>query len=64
MVTEGAWWKGVEMIKKILQILENDARTTPEQIATMTGMTEAEVRTTIEEAERDRAIVKYKTMMP
>ena len=51
------------MIKKILQILENDARTTPEQIATMTGMTEAEVRTIIEEAERDRAIVKYKTMI-
>ena len=51
------------MIKKILQILENDARTTPEQIATMTGMTEVEVRTIIEEAERDRAIVKYKTMI-
>ena len=51
------------MIKKILQILENDARTTPEQIATMTGMTEAEVSTIIEEAERDRAIVKYKTMI-
>jgi len=50
-------------MKKILQILENDARTTPEQIATMTGMTEAEVKSAIEKAENDRAILKYKTMI-
>jgi len=50
-------------MKKILQILENDARTTPEQIATMTGMTETEVKAVIEEAEKNRAILKYKTMI-
>jgi len=51
------------MTKKVLQILENDARTTPEQIATMTGMSEAEVNNIIEEAEKDRTIVKYRTMI-
>ena len=31
------------MLKDILKILENDARTTGQQIATMTGMPAAEV---------------------
>ncbi len=50
-------------MKKIFEILEKDARVTPEQIATMTGMSEAEVKSIIEEAEKDRAIVKYKTII-
>ncbi len=50
-------------MKKVLEILEKDARLTPEQIATMTGLSVAEVKSVIEEAENDRAIVKYKTMI-
>lgn len=50
-------------MKKIFEILEKDARLTPEQIATMTGMTEAEVKSIIEEAEKDRIIVGYKTII-
>ncbi|MBL7120160.1 MAG: Lrp/AsnC family transcriptional regulator [Dehalococcoidia bacterium] len=50
-------------MKKIFEILEKDARVTPEQIATMTGMSEAEVKSIIEEAEKDRIIVRYKTII-
>jgi DNA-binding Lrp family transcriptional regulator len=48
---------------KIFEILEKDARVTPEQIATMTGMSGAEIKSIIEEAEKDHTIVKYKTMI-
>jgi len=51
------------MIKEILKILENDARATPEQISTMTGMPSAEVAKLVKQAEKDRAILKYKTMI-
>ena len=51
------------MIKEILKILENDARTTTKQIATMTGMPGAEVAKTIKQAEKDRTILKYKTII-
>jgi len=50
-------------MKEILKILENDARTTPEQIATMLGKPVAEVKIAIKQAEGDRTIVKYKTMV-
>jgi len=50
-------------MRKVFEILENDARATPGQIATMIGVSEAEVKNTIEEAEKDRTIVKYKTMI-
>jgi DNA-binding Lrp family transcriptional regulator len=50
-------------MEEILKILENDARTTPEQIATMTGKSVAEVKKTIKRAEKDRTIIKYKTMI-
>ena len=50
-------------MKEILKILENDARTTPEQIATMLGKPVAEVKIAIKQAEGDRSIVKYKTMV-
>ncbi len=50
-------------MKDILAILEQNARATPEEIAEMTGLTPEEVRETIAQAERDRAIVKYKTVI-
>ena len=50
-------------MRKVFEILENDARATAEQIATMVGMSEAEVSHIVEEAEKDRTIVKYKTMI-
>lgn len=50
-------------MKKILEILEKDARTTPEQISTMTGIPLAEVENVIKKAEEERTIVKYKTMI-
>jgi DNA-binding Lrp family transcriptional regulator len=51
------------MIKEILKILENDARATAKQIATMTGASSAEVTRFIKQAETDRTILKYKTMI-
>ena len=51
------------MIKEILKILENDARTTTKQISTMTGTPTAEVARLIKKAEQDRTILKYKTMI-
>lgn len=51
------------MIKEILKILENDARTTTKQISTMTGTPTAEVSKLIKKAEQDRTILKYKTMI-
>ncbi len=51
------------MIKEIIKILENDARATPEQIADMTGTPSAEVAKLIKQAEKDRIILKYKTMI-
>ena len=51
------------MLKDILKILENDARTTSKQIATMTGTPIAEVNKLIEKAEKDRIILKYKTVV-
>jgi DNA-binding Lrp family transcriptional regulator len=50
-------------MNEILKILEQDARKTPEQLATMTGIPLAEVKETIREAESDRTILKYKTMI-
>ena len=51
------------MIKDILKILENDARTTTKQISAMTGTPAAEVAKLIKQAEKDRTILKYKTMI-
>lgn len=50
-------------MREILEILEKDARTTPKEIATMLGMKEEEVCRAIEELERNRTIVKYKTVV-
>lgn len=51
------------MLKEILKILEDDARTSPRQLATMTGSTEAEVKKAIKQAEGDKTILKYKTLI-
>ena len=50
-------------MEEILKILENDARTSPDQIATMTGTPASKVEKIIKQAEEDRTIVKYKTMI-
>ena len=50
-------------MKKIFEALEKDARLTPEQISTMTGISVAEVKKTIKKAEEDRTILKYKTVI-
>ena len=51
------------MLKDVLKILENDARTTTRQIATMTGTSTAEATKLIRQAEKDRIILKYKTVV-
>ncbi len=51
------------MIKEILKILENDARTTTKQLSTMTGTPSAEVTRLIRQAEKERTILKYKTII-
>ena len=51
------------MINDILKILENDARTTIKQISTMTGTPSAKVTKVIKHAEKDRTILKYKTVI-
>ena len=51
------------MLKDILKILEKDARTSVDQIATMTGSTPKKVAAEIKRAEKDRTILKYKTIV-
>jgi len=50
-------------MKEIMEILESDARATPERISTMTGIPLAEVKKVISEAEKNHTIVKYKAMI-
>jgi DNA-binding Lrp family transcriptional regulator len=51
------------MLKDILKILENDARTSPKQISDMTGMPQAEITKLIKQAWQDRTILKYKAIV-
>ncbi len=51
------------MLKDILKILENDAHASEKQIATMVGVSAAEVTKAIKRAEKDKAILKYKTVV-
>jgi DNA-binding Lrp family transcriptional regulator len=51
------------MLKDILKILENDARTTTKQIAAMTNTPATEVAGIIKQAEKDKTILKYKTII-
>lgn len=51
------------MLKDVLKILENDARTTPKQIADMTGASESEVKRLLKQAWQDRVILKFKAIV-
>jgi len=51
------------MLDEILKILQNDARATTKQIATMTGIPGAEVARYIKQAEKDQVILKYKAIV-
>lgn len=48
---------------ELLEMLERDARLTPVQLAAMAGIREEEARERITEAERDRLIVGYRTIV-
>ena len=51
------------MEKQILKILVKDARTTPDKIAVMLGVTEAEVTNAIKKMETEGVIRHYKTIV-
>ena len=51
------------MNKEVLEVLEKDAKASLKQISAMTGLSVKQVRKTIEEAEKDRVIVRYKTVV-
>ncbi|MGI5877076.1 MAG: Lrp/AsnC family transcriptional regulator [Christensenellales bacterium] len=48
---------------EILEILLEDSRTTPAQMAVMLEVSEKEIESAIRELEEDRVIVKYNTMI-
>ena len=50
-------------MKEILKILEQNARATPAQIATMVDKPVREVERTIKQAEKDGTILKYKAII-
>ena len=50
-------------MKEILEILEKDARTTPEEIARMLKKTVSAVKTAIRRLEKEGIILKYKTVI-
>lgn len=50
-------------MKEIFEILEQNARATPEQIAAMVNMPAAEVEKIINQAEKNAIILKYKTVI-
>lgn len=50
-------------MKEILDILENDPKIQPKEIATMTELTEAQVASKIKEMEKKGIIRKYKTVI-
>ncbi|NYT19346.1 MAG: Lrp/AsnC family transcriptional regulator [Methanosarcinales archaeon] len=52
-----------EQTRNILEILEEDARIVPEDIAALTGMTVEEVSQKIEYLEKSKIIRKYKTII-
>jgi DNA-binding Lrp family transcriptional regulator len=50
-------------MNEILEILGKDARTSPEEIAKMTGMAPKSVKSAIAKLEKDGIILKYKTII-
>jgi DNA-binding Lrp family transcriptional regulator len=51
------------MLKDVLKILEKDPRATEKHIATMVGVSAAEVSKLIKQAEKDKVILKYKAVI-
>lgn len=51
------------MLTEILKILEDNARATPEEISAMVGVPVDDVRNTIKDAEKERVILKYQTLI-
>ena len=51
------------MLKEILKILQDDGRATSKQISVMTDIPGVEVSKLIEQAEKDRTILKYKAIV-
>ena len=51
------------MENEILELLENNSNLAPEDIATMIGASEEEVKEKINELETDNVIVKYNTLI-
>ena len=54
---------GVYIMNEILEILTNDARVTPKEIAKMTGKKADAVKKAIKKYENDGVIVKYKALL-
>jgi DNA-binding Lrp family transcriptional regulator len=52
-----------DYMDEILEVLANDARVSPAEIARMTGQSEAEVRKAIARYEKNGTIVRYKTVI-
>jgi len=50
-------------MNEIIEILEKDARTSPEEIARMLGMTPRAVKNVIAKLEKDGVILKYKAII-
>ncbi|HLC30828.1 MAG TPA: Lrp/AsnC family transcriptional regulator [Dehalococcoidia bacterium] len=50
-------------MRAVLKIIEQDARTSPEEIASMTGKTPQEVRDILRKAETDRVILGYRAQV-
>ena len=50
-------------MRQIFEILQDDARTTPERIAAMIGVPVEKVVETIRQAEKDRTILRYKAII-
>jgi DNA-binding Lrp family transcriptional regulator len=51
------------MDKRIFKILEDNAHSTPDEIATMTGLSVPEVKRQIRQAEEEKVILKYKALI-
>lgn len=51
------------MQQEILKLLENDARLSTKQLSEMAGIPTAEVSKLVKKAEKDRVILKYKTVV-
>ncbi len=50
-------------MKEILEILEKDARTTPEEMAKMLKKSTGSIKKSINKLEKDGVIIKYKTVV-